>query len=89
MIVLDNSLESKLVRLIEILEQASEAKWQDYFQEALKMLRSGRENSCKSHILGAYGGMGSFSDVHWNEINEATFDEVQVLKQDLFELSKC
>jgi hypothetical protein len=77
-------LESLIIRMIEILEQASEEHWTQYFQNALQLLKKGKVVRCKKWILGAYGGMCSFNDISLNFIDEKTYNEALMLRKKLY-----
>lgn len=51
-----------LDRLIEILEEANEPSWVDFFSKAKRRINNS-DFSGINKILGAYGGMGSFNDL--------------------------
>ena len=57
---------SKLVLLLEeldgVLRELDQAHWADWLSESARRLRQG-DFSGIAHLLGAYGGIGSFSDV--------------------------
>ena len=55
-------LIQSLSRLIQILEEANEPLWADWFSQAKHRLNNSDYSGIKK-ILGAYGGMGSFNDL--------------------------
>lgn len=50
-----------LDRLIDILQEANEPLWVDWFSKARQRINNSEFSGIKK-ILGAYGGMGSFND---------------------------
>ena len=58
----DAALKEKLDRMLALLRDYNEPHWHAYFSEAAGLLDAGKSVRAKKKILGAYGGMGSFSD---------------------------
>ncbi len=87
-------LVQSLSRLIQILEEANEPLWADWFSQAKHRLNNS-DLSGITKILGAYGGMGSFNDLvigysikgpDDNYIN--TNDEMNELRKIMYSLAQ-
>ncbi len=81
-------LDSKLTRLVSILEEAKEDRWAKHFGEALNLLKDGSLAKCKKHILGAYGGMGSVNDTTLNFVSDEVDREATQIKAEIYVSAK-
>ena len=82
-------LKMKLERLLTLLKDYHEPKWQAYFLKADKFLVAGKLERCKKQIRSAYGGMGSFNDsLYFTGAPQEIADEGFQLRKDLYILSE-
>jgi len=75
---------SRLVTLLDelagLLRELDEAHWADWMTESARRLRHG-DFSGIGHLLGAYGGMGSFNDVLPELVGEGPDQRVRRARQ--------
>tara|TARA_R110002020_G_scaffold14618_2_gene51737 strand:+ start:153 stop:449 length:297 start_codon:yes stop_codon:yes gene_type:complete len=62
-----SDIEIALDKLIILLNEDNQKNWAEWFLKAKNLLREDIESSV-SKILGAYGGMSSFSDAYLSKI---------------------
>ena len=85
----EDELKIKLSRMLDLLKSYNEAHWYSYFKEAQNYLAAGKVKKCKKHILGAYGGMCSFSDaLYFTGARKETAKEGFALRAELYSLCK-
>ena len=63
---LTTRLTSLLEELAAVLRELDHDHWADWMSDGAEELRAGRFKGI-THVLGAYGGMGSFTDLIFEE----------------------
>jgi hypothetical protein len=75
--VADAQLEADLRDLIALLDTYDEEHWSRWFRTSLRHIEAG-DGYGLQHLLGAYGGMGSFSDLVIHPANGHQIDRGDV-----------
>ncbi len=72
--------EKELSELIGLLNRAQEAHWESYFREVFSKYKQGKARQSYKYVLGADGGMGSFSDAPLSLITIEEMERVESKK---------
>ena len=80
----DMKYEKDLDILIGLLAKSGEDHWARYFNDALTKYREGKTSSSYKHVLGAYGGMGSFNDIVLNFISNEEISKIESIRESLW-----
>ena len=92
-----SSLIAVLSELIELLERDSETHWSNWMRNAKSRIEAS-DYSGITHLLGAYGGMGSFNDlilgqslqrgkIVWKDNQAELNEELSRLRSEAWELA--
>ena len=67
-----------LVELEKMLSEHDRSHWAKWMAKSIKRLRNS-DFSGITHLLGAYGGMGSFNDVVFHPLNNDDLDDSEII----------
>ena len=81
---------SKLIALLDelavVLRKLDHANWADWMMESARSLQAGSFSGI-THLLGAYGGMGSFNDILPGLVGEQPDNDVKRARELRVEVS--
>jgi len=91
---------SVLRAVIEVLDADGEAHWREWMAKGLGKVEAGDLRGGARHVLGAYGGMGSFNDLvigqrmeegvfTWAEGYQTQNDRLDGLRADAYDLAQA